>query len=103
LKEVDSVALFCDDNIVDFVAWGKDGVGPNGPLIAMAVRAGMWPSTSTFVETGSIGLNDGLLSLGMQSGNSLGRDAVSTDTNSEKGTLSHITMPLLIPFYTVHS
>lgn len=90
LKEVDSIALFCDGEMVDFVAWGKSGVGPDGPLISMAANAGMWSNTTDFIETGARGLDNGAISLGMQPGNSIGRDAVSSDTNSENGKLRRL-------------
>ena len=37
LGEIDAVGLICDDEIVNFVAWGKDGVAPDGPLYNDAI------------------------------------------------------------------
>ena len=87
LKEIDSIGLFCDDKLVDFVAWGKDGKGPNGALHSTAASAGIWNS-GEFVETGLLDLGNGLF-LGLQSGDSIGRDTDWSDTNSPKDWTTH--------------
>ena len=91
LQVIDGLALFCNDEMVDFLAWGRDGIGPNGDLYVQAVENEMWTSTNDFVETG-IPENDGQFVIAevrpeffplqeLQPGDSLGRDGLSTDTD----------------------
>ena len=81
LNKIDGLALFCDNVMIDYVAWGINGDGPIGYLPDTAVFAGMWASTDYFVETGSVDLGAGYFSPGVQNGDSLARDGNSTDTN----------------------
>lgn len=50
LEKIDGVGLFCNKTMIDYVAWGQDGVGPNGTVHDMAVESGHWLN-GTVVET----------------------------------------------------
>jgi len=63
IGEVDALGIFCDDDIINFVGWQKDGKVPNGPLQHTAIFYDQW--WSDFIETG--GANP------LQKGDSLGR------------------------------
>ena len=88
LNEIDGLGLFCADKMIDFLAWGRDGLGPNGDVYNEAVDVAMWSSDDDYVETG---VPDGpfpfpqqaALFIGkkLKKGDSLGRDKMSTDTN----------------------
>jgi len=80
-KGIDGLALFCDGNLIDYVAWGRNLVGPNGTLHNTAVANDMWNSTGDFVETGTVGGINGFRMRGVQPGDSIGRDQDSKDTN----------------------
>jgi hypothetical protein len=55
LNGVDAMAWICQGSLVDYVAWGKDGVGPNGPLHNRAKAAYIWNTTTAdFIETGPL-------------------------------------------------
>lgn len=71
LEEIDAVALFCDGTMIDYLSWSQDGVGWNDALHKSAVANGVWKDTAEHIETA-----------GIKKGASLGRDAVSTNTNS---------------------
>lgn len=83
LKEIDAVGLSCQGEMIDFVAWGN-GTAPNGPLVSMAVTAGMWSNKNEFVE--SVQVNVAGLLIGLRKGDSIGRDKewLTNDTNSPK-------------------
>lgn len=87
MNEIDGVALTCRNEMLDFVAWGVDGVGPNGDLYNEAADISQWSSNEDFVETGTpAGLLDqvgsGLfVDQSLQPGDSIGRDGTSIDTN----------------------
>lgn len=71
LDKIDAIALFCDTNMVDYVSYGIDGDGLNGSLHGTAVATLQWSGFEDHVETGDF-----------RRGDSLGRDADSTDTNT---------------------
>lgn len=82
LNSIDSIALFCGEDMIDFVAWGKDGVAPNGPLVQMAVDALQWKTTDSFVETGVQDFGNDFAIQGIQAGDSIIRRIFEEDTNS---------------------
>lgn len=89
LNGVDAVAWICQGSLVDYVAWGKDGVGPSGPLHNRAKAAYIWNTTTAdYIETGPLDLGLGLTSRSMREGESLGRDGGSNDTRIAR-TIGH--------------
>jgi len=86
LQEIDGLALFCNNEFQDFVAWGQSGLGPNGDLYNQAVTENMWTSDEDFVETGTPTgpfqeFAQAFVNQGIKKGNSIGRDSLSVDTN----------------------
>lgn len=80
LYEVDAIALFCDGDMIDFVAWSNSGVAPDSLLLDAAVGAGIW-TEGAFIDTGPLVFGGGYDSPGLREGYSLGRDKDSTDTD----------------------
>lgn len=88
LKPIDGLAIICNETILDYVEWGRDNVGPTGPLHSAAMDADMWTQGTfnrkdIFIQTGSVNLGGGYVSPGVREGDSIGRDKDSTDTNSK--------------------
>ena len=50
LQVIDGLALFCNGKMIDFLAWGRDEIGPNGDLYVQAVENKMWTNTNDFMR-----------------------------------------------------
>jgi hypothetical protein len=79
----DGLALYCDSELVDYVAWCELGFGPSGAVYDEAVSLGIWSSSDCFY---AIDLEEEEESTNKQRpvmpGDSIGRNANTTDTNS---------------------
>lgn len=71
LETKDSLAIFCDGNMVVYVAWSNLGYFGNTHLHQTAVDKKQWS-----------GINDYVATTVIQLGESLGRDADGSDTNT---------------------
>jgi hypothetical protein len=81
LNVTDGLALYCDSKMVDYVAWCDLGFVPSGAVKDEAVNLGIWSSTDCFYAI-DLELDPGRLQHPVMPGDSIGRDANATNTQS---------------------
>jgi hypothetical protein len=81
LNVTDGLALYCDSEMVDYVAWCQLDFGPSGAVYDEAVNLGIWSSSDCFY-TIALEADSSLKQRPVIPGDSIGRDANATNTHS---------------------